>query len=391
MESFSLDSKIYRTIQDVSQSEWDSINAADDVFHTHAFLKDVEEAKVENSDFWYLMLYCDGKIVATAVLSAFVINLDLFVGAGAFIRLVRIVWPGFLKIKLLMCGVPASFGQKNILIAKPEHTMACLDLVSRTMEEIAEKAKIKYQAYKEFKEKEVASFEHLLHKGYFRAFSLPYAKMEIKWKDFSTYLNALRHGYRRQILSSLNKLGLDANFALNRDMEGMDLNVPKLIVTDSEVCTPELFYSSYLEVMKRASSKLETLNLDFFRNYFKSHAHKLIFIVLQDESRMYGAAVLVPHQKELTFSLIGKYSDKDEYDTYFNLIAAIVKYAIENDHTRINMGQTSYYPKLRAGATTENEYIYFKSKNVWIHGLLKIGNKVVFPETKLKNLKVFKE
>jgi hypothetical protein len=142
--------------------------------------------------------------------------------------------------------------------------------------------------------------------------------------------------------------------------------------------------------MKRASSKLETLNLDFFINYFKSHIHKLIFIVLKDEDTLYGSAVLIPHHDELTFMLIGKNSEKDTHDTYFNLITAIVKYGIENKFARINMGQTSYYPKLRAGATSMNEYIYFRSNKVFMHTILKTLNKVLFPETKLKLLKVFK-
>ena len=390
MESLSLESKVYKSIQEVSREEWDLINSPGDIFHTYTFLKDIEDAKVENSAFWYMMIYNEKKLIATAVLSAFIINLDIFIPTGAFIRGVRKIWPGFLKIKILMCGIPASLGQKNIVIVDMQYKNQVIKIVSDEMNKISKEGKIKYMAFKEFKENEIADYDHLKHNGYFKALSLPYMRIKVKWGDFESYLSDLRHGYKRQILNSLKKINLTGGFQLRNILNGSDSKVPCLILADSTVCTPELFYKSYLEVMNRAVSKLETLNFDFFKNYFESHKEKLIFIVLAEDQTIYGSAILVPHESELTFALIGKHGEKDKYDTYFNLITAIVKYGIENNFETINMGQTSYYPKQRVGAKPENEYIYFRSGKIMMHTVLRLLNKVLFPETKIQNVNVFK-
>jgi predicted N-acyltransferase len=388
MESIPPESSVFRTITDVPREAWDSINPPDAIFHTWTFLKDIEDARVEKSEFWYLMIYHEGQLLGTAVLSAFVINLDIFIKAGALIRIIRKAWSGFLKIKILMCGIPASLGQKNIVITDARYSTLFLDRVSEIMDAIAKDQNIMYQAFKEFKEKEIPQFDHLKQKGYFRALSLPYTRMDIQWNDFPTYLGALRYNYKRQILASLKKIKATAEFTLAEKPTAM--GVPALLLADAELCTPELFYDSYMAVMNRADSKLETLNLAFFRNFFRSHKEKLVFIALADDRNVHGTAILVPHGHELTFALIGKHPEKDAYDTYFNLIAAMVKYAIENKYTLLNMGQTSYYPKLRVGAKPENVYIYFKSGKLLMHSLLRMLNNVVFPETKTGNITVFK-
>jgi predicted N-acyltransferase len=385
-----LEFNIYMNIREVDQKLWDSINITSDVFHSYQFLCDLEDAKVENCTNWYLLIYSQKNLVSTVVLSSFSIDLSVFIESNALVALVRKLWRNFMKINILMCGIPASFGQRNIVFKNDAPVKDILALVSQIMNDISKKYKIKFLAYKEFKQEEIDLFDSLKSHGYFRALSLPNMKMNIRWETFNSYLMELRHGYKRQILRSIKKLSKGNGSLLEKKILESLGDKPELIILNNDQCTSEIFLPLYLKVMERASSKLETFNLDFFRHFFKSHNDSLVFIAIADRTTIHGLAVLVSHGDNLTFSLIGKSAEKDEYDTYFNIITGIVKYAIDQKYTTLNMGQTSYYPKTRMGALDENEFIYFKSKNRFVHLLLRILNPIVFPKTKLQKLEVFK-
>lgn len=381
--------KSFHSVQEINEIAWNSINTHEDIFHSYSFLRALEDAKVENSDNNYLMIYHAGDLCATAVITSFTVNLDIFIQAKKVVNAVRKFYPGWLYIKMLICGIPASLGQKNIVIKESQDPEPILALIADFMNKQAEKHKIKYLVFKEIKEKEVQQFNSLVNLGYFKAFSLPYAYIELKWNIFDQYLNSLRYGYRRQITASLKKIGLQGNFLPLPD-NLKTKPYPKILISDHTQCPPEVFHAAYNEVMSRATSKLETFNLAFFTNYFSSHRDQLLFVVLKDDERIYGSAVMIPHKDELTFALFGKPAEKDQFDTYFNIITAIVKHAIEHGFKKINMGQTSYYPKMKMGALLENEYIYLRSRNRFAHWTLKLLRALVFPKTSITPLHVYK-
>jgi hypothetical protein len=93
----------------------------------------------------------------------------------------------------------------------------------------------------------------------------------------------------------------------------------------------------------------------------------------------------------LNFLWTGKKHDKDAFDSYHNLLNALVHIAIENKCQKIVLGQTSYYPKQRIGANTEDRFIYVKSRKPLVHALLKKLNPWIFPYMKVPALNVFKK
>jgi len=69
--------KIYRTISDVKEAEWDEIVDPDKIFCTHGFTSAVERSGF-NKVCYYPVLYEDGRIVAHASVYFFRTELDLF-------------------------------------------------------------------------------------------------------------------------------------------------------------------------------------------------------------------------------------------------------------------------------------------------------------------------
>src|SRR5687768_13199047 len=131
--------KKYLTIHDIDENQWDSILRPDEVFNTHRFIRSVEESKIENAQFFYLLFYHDQQLVGSTVLSAFNMSLDLFISKNSIVRNLKHIFPGLFKIKLLVCGLPASFGQLNLTIINNKYADEVSSLIAREMFAMAKK------------------------------------------------------------------------------------------------------------------------------------------------------------------------------------------------------------------------------------------------------------
>jgi hypothetical protein len=93
----------------------------------------------------------------------------------------------------------------------------------------------------------------------------------------------------------------------------------------------------------------------------------------------------------MTFLLVGlRYERLATYDVYFNLLAAIVKLAIERGCRRLDLGQTSYYAKQRLGGEGGKIYFYLRSRKRTVRALTWAFQRALFPELALRRQRVFK-
>lgn len=393
---FSTRLRVVRTasINDVEETAWDSINGSRDVFHSHRFIRSVEAARVEESEFWYLLFFSGEELVATAVLSAFTVSLDLFVGGGTakVIQRMRRWLPDFMKIRILMCGLPVSLGQRNLVIRDRRRMLEVDAVLVKEMSDICREHRIGYMCVKEFRESEVEFVRGLEAHGFFVANSIPYVSMKICWDSFEEYLARLRHGYRRPIKLALKKLRQTRLEIFRRDSVSENSDQPRLVLGGREVCPPEKFFELYMQVMERAAVKLETLNLSFFRNLYANMRGDWDVLALCKGNEVLGAALLTTADRAMIFALVGlDYSKRDKYDSYFNLVYGIIQLAIQRQYRELNLGQTSYWLKQRIGGVCESEYFYLKANHRLTHFCLRNMRALLFPKTKLQKLHVFRE
>ncbi|MGH7599371.1 MAG: GNAT family N-acetyltransferase [bacterium] len=383
-----------RSIHEVDETLWDFVNAGQDLFHTHRFIRSVEDARVENSRFWYLLFYQRDDLVGTAALSAFVVSLDLFVG-GMLQQLIgglRRFFPGFLKIKVLFCGLPISIGKHCLAISDPSRRDEILDLLVQEMLKIGRTENLRFMCVKEFLEGEIPIVERLAEYKFFRAWSIPYVSMKIRWPDFQAYLAAMRHSYRRQICRSLKKLGPMEPIIHTGATSGTNGEKPVLMLASTALCSPKQFYDLYLEVMSRAKTKLEMLNEVFFENFYKNMGNELELLAMMKDKKILSIALLTVQNKTMTFLLTGiDYSKRDMYDAYCNLLYGIVARAMQRGCDRLDLGQTSYWLKQRLGGECIPQFFYLRAESPLIHFFLKILRPVIFPEIKTPNPRVFRE
>ena len=358
----------YSSIHEIPESLWDGLLDDRHPYHAHRLIRAVEDARVEDSRFWFLLFFDGERPVASTVLSAFTVSLDLFLGKGLQKLAAR-----FLRINVLFCGLPASFGQSNLRISADTSARAVLELLVGEMESIAREEGLRFLCVKEFKAHELPRVEELERLGFFRGHSIPYMSMDIRWRSFDEYLASLRHSYRRHIRRSLAR------------MDGM-----RLVHGGAEVMSPAAFFQLYRNVMARSETKLETLNEAFFeRLWVEAPDLQILAAVAEDEVR--GAALLLKSETTLNFMLVGlPETPRTSHDVYFNLLYAIVDQAIRQGCRQLNLGQTAYWGKLQLGGVPEEEFLFFKASNPYLHTLLRGLRRILFPRLALQSPRVFK-
>ena len=338
----------FESIGQVDETLWDSINSGQGLFHTHRFLRSLENAKIEDSRFWYLLAFAGKAPAGAAVLSAFTVALDLLM-EGSLKKLVRCVrkwFPHFLKVKILFCGLPISIGKHSLACSDPSRRGEMVDRVVWEMTALSRRHRIRFLCFKEFSIDDTSWLDRLLRYGFMRAASLPYLWLNLRWKTFPSYLGAMRHSYRRHILLSLKKLGLAEPRIHVATTPNEIPRKPAVVMLDPALWARARLYELYANVMKRAAVKLETLNPAFFEQLLRHMRDDLQVLAFVDGNEVRAAAILSIEQDTLTFLLSGMAdSGVSAHDAYRNLLYGIVALAIDRDCTRLDLGQAASWAK----------------------------------------------
>ena len=382
------------SIQEISAREWDGLTEEPRQLHSHHFLSVIEQAKIEDSELYYLLFYRGEQLLATAVVSAFTVNLALFLDGTALtiLQQIRRVFPQFLKIKMLIGGTPLSLGQHHIQIRPGVPSRAILALMATEMNRLAQEKGIQQLCIKEFLASEMDTFQSLTDWGYFPGYSIPYVHLSLPWNNFPDYLATLRHPYRRKIKRSLKKIGMETPRIRHSSEFDSEALLPQLVIGGPEVCDASTFHHLYLRVMERAETKLETLNETFFQKLFEELPKTMQLLALKKQQEISGVALIMQEGTTMTFLLVGKPAHQDRtYDTYFNLVYGIMQIAMERQCTHLKLGQTAYHVKQRIGGVLEEQYLFFRSRNRWTHWVLSRLNSLIFPKMELPSYRVFKQ
>ena len=372
-------------IKEIHPEEWNIPGIPEELFHSLEFLEVLEKAKVEDSRMFYLIARKDGKVVATTVLSIFKISLDLFIGDQSWVRWINRNFPNFFKVKILFCGTPVSIGHKNLSLAEGVEAAEILGLFEEKMKEIAVQHKVKHLITKELdSERRVTWGKDFLNLNWFEGYSIPDVKMNMRWDSYKAYLKTMRYPFRRQIMGSLKKL--NNGKAIENYAQFISDKI-KILRAD-EVDVKE-FYEKYLEVMKRATVKLETLNLPFFEQLFETCKKEIRIFSYINEVSDQSYFFTIHKGSTLYFLWTARNESKDSRDVYFNLYQAMICYAIKHKVQLFHLGQTAYYAKMRIGGIPQPRFIYYKCLNRFQHLILNSMRLLIFPELKLKPLNVF--
>lgn len=168
------------------------------------------------------------------------------------------------------------------------------------------------------------------------------------FETFDDYLNKLRSSYRRRI----NKALKYRNY----------INIEK--IQNSNFSAEH--YKLYLSIMTRTDNPLETLPIDFFRNYDSE-----IYEFTDRNDNVTGFIQLKEFDGKLCF-LFGGFNreDVEKYDIYYNMLLKIIEIAIEKKVKIIEFGQTAEESKLKIGCREVYKYLYVHHSNAAINFII---------------------
>jgi predicted N-acyltransferase len=342
--------RLFDSIGDVDLAAWEKVRseAGAPIFMDPRFIAAVETSMRPGCRFWYAIVYDgDGRAAACACVTRMTIDLaDLADTRVAWvIRRAPGVFSRFRKLKVMICGLPGSPGEKTLAMASANESPCILPLLDQAM-------------------------KPLLELGYRCIPSLPMHLFKPSFPDFAHYCAALKTRYRQQINRSTRKL----------KNSGIELSV----LTDPEeilrVYTPQV-HALYHQMVAKAELNLEVLPIVFFR---------------QLTSRLSGEVELIAYSKDSTIIAFGwclhasstysmlyaglDYRLNDQFDLYFNLMYAGLDRALRKGVAKIQIGQSASTFKARLGCYSEPLYVFAKGLGPLMSPLIYYGANLLIAE-----------
>lgn len=182
--------------------------------------------------------------------------------------------------------------------------------------------------------------------------TLPSIRLGLPFRTWEEYRAAMRSRYRRR---------LDRQLARWRD-----------VVSERGPCgrMDASMHGQYLEVFRHSGAALECLSLEFLRNLpaaFALTAHRA-------GDRVLGWHIVLDEGAHRTFFLAGiDYSTLAERGNYHNLLARLVREAIEDGAWEIDLGQTAEVAKTRLGGQVVEKSLFGTSSAGAMRSLLRLG------------------
>ena len=343
---------IFETLDSLDAQAWDAVCAAAraSVFLDRRFLAAVSVGMKNESEYRYVIVDDEaGRPVACTALSTMTINIADFMNPKLpwILRRVPSIVP---PLKVLLCGLPGSPGEKNLAIVPDCDHGQVLDALDDGLTGLARELGMVALIYREFGPADLALMDRLIARGYSRADFPPMYMLNRSFPNFEAYCAALRRNYRRKITRSqekLKKLGVrPATFTKTADM--------------LRAYTPEV-HAMYCDVVARSAIKQLPLPITYFQELATRLEGVVELVTLVREGRILatGWCARDGSAQHLLFAGMD-YELNREFELYFNLVFACLDRSFQHGVERIHVGQASSFFKARIGSEPEGRKVYVK-------------------------------
>ena len=342
-----LRTKIARRITEISRSQWESVFPK--VPESYDFFRTLDGSGFGQFSFYYIMVYKDKEPVGATTCFTMNYSLDTSV-SGPLKRLtvsIKKLAPRIFNIKVLVCGTPIAPGRIGFKGDGDPVVRAIL----RRMERMAKREKAHIIAFKDFDKSYMKTLAPLKKEGFTRLNGLPLTELKIDFKDFEGYLATL-HGENR--------------YGLRRKYRKVDKNVT-ITMEEADALEDGALrdaYSLFCNVETKHGVNFEKVPVDFFRNIPKNMPGETKFFLW----RINGAIVMFLFCLVSDGVLIDYYVGFDykiayKYHLYFIQFRDMIKWCIDNNISKFEMGVTGYETKRRLGFDFIHQDLYVRLRN----------------------------
>ena len=287
-------------------------------------------------------------------------------------HLVRTIWPGFLRFRVLLCGVPVSGAQSSLRWARDCDPLAAIDALQSSMRELAWQHRARLLIIKEMSDNEAKTTDRLQDFGFIKAASLPTNAVTCQAENFADWMQTLRSHYRYKLRRSLKKFdrgGLTCEHLRGGEITG--------VYTRS-------VHQMYLNVIAAHEVNFEVLPYAFFLEFATRLPEHVCMTVLRQGEDVVAFSWSILSDDCYQNLLVGfDYERNARYDLYFNLMTRDLAFGYDQGVSRVLLGQTSDVFKSRLGAVQQRRWFYVRSvKPILL--LLRVFSKWLFPSASLQ-------
>lgn len=352
------------SVSDIPSSDWEEIFGKS-IIKSQQFFLSMEKSCFLQVRFYYLQVFQHGTIVAIVPCFCYeidILNLITSSIAKAIIKRARKLNTNFFKIRAFVTGTYAASCEHFIEYKSDlsiEERYIVSDFISRQLKHKCKETKSKFVFVKDVRGRSITSIKETLGRDFYFFSSFPTTVIPVL-SDYK-YPELLKSKYRKRFHDY--KKTFDKSFVWE-------------ISTDFSNQV-SLFTELYNNVLNKAENKFEFLNAAFFENINKSFAFKSFLLIAKDKVGEIRLMILILEDAKCLIPLyMGvKYKTDDTRVLYITALGRMVEEAEKRHKDYVDLGQTSYYPKVMSGAFAEDIYYGFWSN----HYLLKWLIKNVFP------------
>jgi predicted N-acyltransferase len=340
--------EVVDSIDRIGRESIDSLS--DDGFFTYGWFKTLEESKLFNFVPRYLVAYAKEKIIAIAP-SFISYDIRYFPDNNPLTKIANDIVNCLGLNCSLVCCSPGTFHTK-ILFRKNCERTSILDLLSKKIDDLSTKEKIRVSSFSVVSEFDRLLMENLQDLGYLKVPFMHTLYLDIRWSSFDSYLNSLKRKVRRNVRREIRKCR-ECGVTIEEEKEFGDL----------AITLSDLYGNLFFKYNGNTSNPVSA---SFFRELGRYAKDKTRVFIARKNNKIVGFSLSLQHRDVLDVYMSGfDYELQTNKDfTYFNTVYyAPIKLAIEENIRRIDFSATMDDVKLRRGCKIERLYWFVKVHN----------------------------
>lgn len=357
---------IKKSITDINEQHWQSIQAGLNIYLTPEYLAAIEISLQHELDFRYCLVYKNEKPVAIAVIVLVPFYIKPQVESKLHRHLIKLV-KSHLKIlkgtSIATCGSPFACGQNGFMFSEKINADEAFNILAQTFGKINQHAPFEQKPdlflVKECWPNSIQDSDKLADYG-FRDFMIDnnmVIKISSEWKNFDDYLNCMITKFRTKAKSAYKK--------------SASLIVKDLTLDDINTYAEKIMLL-YTQVVDKSEFSFGILNHQSFsllkKNLGKSFIIKGYFL----ENELVGFSTAFVFNKIMDANYVGiDYSKNQAYSIYPRMLYDFVEAAIQAGCTELRLGRTAEEIKSTIGAMPVNMTLYLNHGNILKNALLK--------------------
>lgn len=368
---------VYDSVSMINKEHWNSIVGHGSEFLEIPFLSVIEKTRPENMRFHYAIIYDMGQPVAIAYFQVIDFSAESF---GSILEQDNSEFSCFItdyikkhlanhilrsadkvNMRLLICGNAYVSGEHGFTCApginKTEVIDALADVIYRISRAEKLRGKIAAVLVKDFYSSSLPHARELDEYKYHDFLVEPNMIVDIQWKTFEEYLNAMSKKYRHRAKSIVKK---------GAGLERKEFNAEEIMANAGEIQT--LFNNVHL----KAKFRMASLTSPYFAELKRTLADKFNFTAYYHDGKLVGFRSSFTLENEQEAHFIGlDYELNKELEVYQNILYDYIIEAIKNNKKQLILGRTASEIKSTVGAEAYELTCYIRHRNPLSNRIIK--------------------